>query len=132
MTGDGVTFYFTGEDVRLNINGGANFDFTAMSTGKLTGFIFYFDPNSPISQVASEFSGNSDTYFEGILYFGNHDVDINGEGAVNTTSPFSIMVADTIKMNGDATITFNVDVTKTDLIPPPELYYRHVSARITI
>jgi len=131
MTGEGVTFYLTGEDIRLNFGGGANFDFTAMSTGKLAGFIFYFDPNSPIATVASEFSGNSDTYFEGILYFGNHDVNINGEGAVNTTSPFSIIVANTIKLNGNATITFNVEADRTDLTPPPELYYRHVIARIT-
>lgn len=130
MTGDGVTFYLTGNDIRLNFSGGANFDFKAMSTGKLAGFIFYFDPNSPVSSVASAFSGNSDTYFEGILYFGNHDVDINGEGSVNTTSPFSIIVADTIKMNGDASVTFNVDTDMTDLVPPPELYYRHVNARI--
>ncbi len=58
-------------------------------------------------------------------------MDINGEGAVNTTSPFSIIVANTVKMNGNATITFNVDVDETDLTPPEELYYNTVEARIT-
>ncbi len=131
LSGDGVTFYLTGDVIGLNCSGGSKFDLTAMSTGKLAGFIFYFDPNSPIAPVASEFSGNSSTYFEGILYFGGHDVVINGEGSINTTSPFSIIVGDTIKMNGDATITFNVEASKTNLVAPDELYYRNVNARIT-
>lgn len=130
LYGDGVTFFLTGDDMRLNFGGNTNFDFTAMSTGELAGFIFYFDPASPISGSTSQFSGNPDTYFEGIMYLGGHEMEINGDGSVNTTSPFSIIVADTVKLNGNATVTFNVERDKTDLEVPDELFYRSVTARI--
>ena len=130
LYGDGVSFFLTGNDIGLDFAGNTNFDFTAMTTGKLAGFIFYYDPDSPIADKASEFSGNPDTYFEGIMYFGKHDLEINGNGAVNTTSPFSILVADTIKLNGNATVTFNVEKDKTDVKVPDELFYRAATARI--
>ena len=130
LTGDGVSFFLTGDDIGLNFGGSTNFNFTAMSSEELAGFIFYFDPNSDISQAASQFSGDSSTYFEGIFYFGKHQVEINGNGAVNADSPFSIIVADTIKINGNASVTFNVDEANTDLEIPGQLYYRNVTARI--
>lgn len=125
--GEGVTFFFTGDNIALSFGGGTTYELIAMSTGKLKGFIFYFDPNSDLSSTTSQFSGDNTTYFEGIMYFGRQRVDMNGNGSVNSTSPFSVIVADTIKMNGNASVTFNVDPANTDLVVPDELYYRDIT-----
>jgi len=126
--GNGVTFFFTGNDVAVKFGGGTTYDLTAMSTGEfLKGFIFYFDPNSDLTGTTSQFSGDSSTYFEGIMYFGKQKVDLNGNGSINSASPFSVLVADTIQLNGNASITFNVEPDKTDLEVPEQLYYRDVT-----
>jgi hypothetical protein len=44
---------------------------------------------------------------------------------------FSIIVANTVKMNGSAAITFNIEVDEADLEPPEELYYCMIEVRIS-
>jgi hypothetical protein len=125
LYGDGVTFFFTGKDVALQFSGGTTFHFVAMDSGPFPGFIVFFDP-SAVTKFSSSFSGNSDTYFEGILYFGEHDVSIDGEGSVNSSSPFSALVADTITLNGNANIHFNIEPGYKDLPVPEELFNKAI------
>ncbi|MEZ5872615.1 MAG: Tad domain-containing protein [Nitratireductor sp.] len=127
LEGEGVSFYFTGDDIAVNFSGGTTFHLVAMETGDMAGFIFFFDPNSDMTK-SSEFSGNSNTYFEGLMYFGNRDLRINGSGEVNTGSPFSSIVANTITLNGSATLNFNIDAAHTDVPIPEELYEKSITA----
>ncbi len=78
LYGDGVTFFFTGDDIQLDYSGGTSFNFNAMDSGELKGFVFFFDPNTPTTKV-SQFTGSTQTRFEGILYFGDNDIDIGGD-----------------------------------------------------
>jgi len=121
LFGDGVTFLFTGTDVALQFSGGTTFHFVAMKDGPLPGFVVFFDPAAD-THFASSFSGNSGTYFEGILYFSVNDLSIDGEGSVNSASPFSALVANTITLNGNANIHFNIEPGYDELPVPEELY----------
>jgi hypothetical protein len=129
MVGNGVTFFFTGEDVALNFSGGTTFNLTAHDEGPLAGFLVFFAVEAD-KKLASAFSGNSSTYFEGILYFGRRDVTVNGEGDVNTGSPYSALIADTVTLNGNAQINFKVDEDATVLPVPDELYNKAIVARL--
>ncbi len=134
LTGEGVTFYFTGDDVALNFSGGTTFHLVAMNLNQATaagapsmaGFIVFFDPQADLTNT-SAFSGNSSTYFEGVLYFGRRDVTVNGEGEINTGSPFSSLIADTITLNGNGFINFRVDEGYKDLPVPDELFTKIIT-----
>ncbi|MEC9343595.1 MAG: hypothetical protein VYD64_07085, partial [Pseudomonadota bacterium] len=129
LTGHGVSFLFAGDDVAVNFSGGTTFDFIAMATGELAGFVFFFDPDADLSHTSS-FSGNSSTYFEGIMYFGKRNVTVDGEGAVNTHSPFSALIANTVTLNGNASIHFAVEDDYKDLPVPEELYNKSITPRL--
>jgi Putative Flp pilus-assembly TadE/G-like len=133
--GDKVTFYFVGNDVALQFSGGTEFYLTAMDaataagTGMGGGFIVFFDQNVN-STLTSAFSGGDFTYFEGVMYFGYHDLDINGNGEVNSHSPYSGIIANTIILNGNGTINFTIDPSATDLPILEELYYKQIQVRL--
>jgi hypothetical protein len=129
MVGNGVTFFFTGNDVALNFSGGTTFNLKAYDQGPLAGFLIFFAQGAD-KKLANAFSGNSSTYFEGILYFGRRDVTVNGEGDVNTGSPYSALIADTVTLNGNAQINFKVDKNATNLPVPDELYNKAIVARL--
>jgi hypothetical protein len=134
LTGYGVGFFFTGTDVALNFSGSTTFKLVAMNTvqaqaagaPELAGFIVFFDPTADMSHTSS-FSGNSNTYFEGVLYFGRRDITINGEGEINTGSPFASVVANTITLNGNGLIYLQVKDGYTALPIPDELYEKIVT-----
>ena len=125
LFGEGVTFFFTGNDIAVNFSGGTNYHFVAMATGKLAGFVFYFDPDSDLT-AASSLSGDSNTYFEGILYFGARDVTLNGNGSVNSGSPFSALIANTITLDGNASIHLAVTDGYKNLPVPEEIYTKAI------
>ena len=55
---------------------------------------------------------------------------MNGEGTVNTNSPFSVLFANTITLNGNADIHLKVDTKYKDLPVPEELYTKAISPRL--
>lgn len=121
LKGVGTTFAFVGDDVAVQFSGGTTFDLIAMDSGALAGFLFFFDKNADVSEE-SYFTGNSETYFEGIMAFGSRDVTVSGDAEVNSGSPLSVIAAHQIKLNGNGTLHFDVDEAATDL-PVPEILY---------
>jgi hypothetical protein len=119
-TGDGVVFYFTGSKTSVSVSGDANLWFRAPSGGPLASFVFFFDPTSS-SRNASQVTGNSQSYYEGILYMPTQSVSIVGTSDVSVTSPFTAMIADTFRFTGNAVVTLNADPAKTTLTIPPVL-----------
>lgn len=130
LRGDGVTFLFTGDGIELDFSGGTTFNFTAMATGDYAGFIIFFDPEADVTG-SSSFSGGSTTFFEGILYFGQHPVEVNGNGEVNAGSALSVLIADTITLNGNATLNLRVDEANTDIELPDILFDKDIAAYLS-
>jgi len=131
LAGQNVTLVFTGNNVGINMSGNASFNMTASTSGDFEGFLFFFDPDSVDSWDTIKLTGNSDTYFEGILYFGDQEVKISGNGELNNGSPYSVFVADRLTMNGNATVNFNIDTDNMDYNVPDELYNKEITAYLS-
>jgi Flp pilus assembly protein TadG len=103
MSGTDVSFYLTensGTPDNISIAGGANVSLTAPANGDTPGILFYQDRDAP-SNVTHSFTGGSSMNLEGILYFPNQDLSYSG-GASISSSP-TIIIADTVTFNGNAT-----------------------------
>ena len=86
ISGTGVTFFLTGNDIGVTWSGGGEYQFSAMTTGELAGFVIYLDPDG-VPKSKSHISGGGDTTYEGVLYFPNQKLEISGTGSVTTPSP---------------------------------------------
>jgi hypothetical protein len=98
-----------------------------MKTGELAGFVIYFDPSATPGGV-NAFTGNSSTYLEGILYFGQGEVTMNGNSSVNGSSPFFALFAQTVTLNGTVEWNFKVDQAATDIPVPEQLFTKSITA----
>jgi hypothetical protein len=118
-TGSGVGFYFTGGNTSVSVGGNTVVWLKAPANGTLASFVFFFDPAAS-AQGASQVTGNSQSYYEGILYMPTQAVSIVGTSDVSEKSPFTAMIADTFRFTGNAVVTLNADPAKTSLpIPAP-------------
>jgi Putative Flp pilus-assembly TadE/G-like len=129
MNGENVTLYFVGDAAALQLSADTDFHLTAMDKGPLAGFIVYFDQSAK-SDVPNAFSGGDRTYFEGLMYYGYHDLDITLDGEVNSRSPYSAIVANRIGINGNGTLRFAIDPDATALPIPAELSANQIQVRL--
>jgi len=114
LTGQGVGFYL-GENTTVNLvqddlafSGNSTVQLSAPTSGPMAGFVLYqHDPNASPGEITSSITGNGNTDYNGVLYFGNQNVNINGNGANSTNSPFSAIVANQVILNGNGTINFS-------------------------
>jgi Flp pilus assembly protein TadG len=90
LTGEHVTFILTsstaatdpGSIAQLSINGGAELDLTASSTGTYEGVLFYQDRRAPYG--SSQINGNSLSMLRGGIYFPNRQLVFNGTAGMST------------------------------------------------
>jgi hypothetical protein len=109
LNGTGVTFYNTQGFSSLGqiyFNGNETLNLSAPTSGPLQGILFFQDRtvnNPPAAYV----NGNFGSTIKGALYFSKSQLYYNGNGAQNAS--YTIVVADTIYMNGNVNMTFNKD-----------------------
>ena len=120
LTGNGVTFFLTGAGAGLQISGTADWHLVASSSGPFPGFIFFLDPTSASGNAASTstLSGSGELYFEGIIYLPQQQLTVTGNGTTLAAAPFTSYIADTLKFNGNGSLTINMDLSKTT-VPIP-------------
>ena len=117
FNGDGVTFFLTGRGAGVQLSGSANWHLVASNSGALAGFVFFLDPsNSPAN--SSELSGSSELYFEGLIYLPQQQVTLSGGSSNYTPAPFTMYIADTIRISGNGSLVINADPTQTS-VPIP-------------
>jgi hypothetical protein len=121
LTGNGVTFFLTGSGAAINIAGTGDLHFVASSTGPFPGFVFFLEPYGPSGHAASasSLSGDGELYFEGLVYTPGQELSVTGNGTANADAPFTAYIADTLKFNGNGSLTINMDLTKTS-VPIPD------------
>lgn len=104
VNGSDVTFYLT-NGATLSMNGGADVQLSAPSTGTYAGVLMFMDPDDPYQDYTV--NGNSGSHVNGALYAANGHIRMNG------TSTFgggcTQIVARTIEFSGNAGI--GVDCT---------------------
>jgi hypothetical protein len=98
ITGDGVTFYFTGTST-MNMTGEPSIQLTAPGTsGQYPNMLFYQDP---ADTSGPSFGGTSGSNYNGILYFPTAQVTFYG---TNNSVNVAITIADAIQLSGTPTV----------------------------
>jgi hypothetical protein len=100
ITGSNVTFYLT-NGASATLNGSQTFQFTAPTSGTYAGILFFQDRSDTSNATIN---GSASSNFTGALYFAAAQLTYNGSGPL---SAYTILVANTIIINGSSTINDN-------------------------
>jgi hypothetical protein len=108
LTGNGVTIVFTSSTgsnyADATVNGGANVNITAPSTGPTAGIAFFGDRDMPTG-TAFRFNGGATQVVGGAIYLS--DGDVTFAGGANTTTGCTQLVASTITFTGNSNFALN-------------------------
>ena len=119
--GEGVAFFFSGQNSPLIVRGGGNIDFKAPTDGDAAGFLFV-DRTTPWNSTVYDaiVQGGGRVKMEGILYAPQWRLNIGGNGDLNQESKFFAMIADSFYMEGNGKLYINPDAAEAglpDLMP---------------
>ena len=124
FTGNGVSFFLTGYNTSIQLSGQADWHLVAPVNGPLAGFAIFLDPDGPsgLAGSASSLSGQSELYFEGIVYLPKQQVTVSGNASVVAPSPYTSYIGDTLQFTGNGDLVINNDSSMTALPLPTSLY----------
>jgi Flp pilus assembly protein TadG len=124
FTGNGVSFFLTGYNTSMQLSGQANWHLVAASNGPLPGFAIFLDPDGPsgLAGSFSSLSGQSELYFEGIVYLPKQEVTVSGNASAFAPSPYTSYIGDTLRFVGNGDLVINNDTSLTQLPLPTSLY----------
>jgi len=118
VNGEGVTFYFTGNNTRLLITASAEVELEAPTYGGYEGFIFIQHPDSNPGQLtgkSNEIQGGGSITLVGNIYLPTQPITISGGGDFGINSPLMPVVADSIKITGNGVKTVQIDTDATGM-----------------
>ena len=96
LIGTGVTFYLTA-DADLNINGSADVEIAAPTSGPYAGVVIFSDPDNG-SDLEYNINGDSDSFVTGAIYAPSGTVVINGSST--SGGGCTQVVARMVRVNG--------------------------------
>ena len=105
VSGSGVTIYLVGS-ARVSMNGNADVQLSAPTTGDYSGILFFGDRASSAG-LANTFNGDTASRLTGNLYFPTQPVAYNGNFSGKNGCTY--VIGDTVTWSGNA--TFSVDCT---------------------
>ena len=117
VSGSEVTIYLTGNNISIDIHGGATVDLSAPTEGDYTGFLFVQDPESNPGEV-NTINGGGSIKMVGTLYFPTQGIRINGNGMLGINSPMMPIIADHFIVNGNGIFEVDVDEANMDIELP--------------
>ncbi|HUY27462.1 MAG TPA: pilus assembly protein TadG-related protein [Candidatus Binataceae bacterium] len=110
LNGNGVTLFLTGGPGEpyggVTIDGSSSESLTAPTTGPYAGILFFQDraiTGTTAANNGNTFNGSSTQVYQGALYFPTTALTYNGAASAQ----YTILVADSIGINGSATIGAN-------------------------
>ncbi|MHB2170115.1 TadE/TadG family type IV pilus assembly protein [Alsobacter sp. R-9] len=109
VSGSEVLFVLTGKSAGFTINGGASIDLKASTSGNYANILIFQDKNSNVG-AGNTINGDSNTKLQGGIYTPTQTVTLNGSGSFGQSNVYMPVVADQIKLTGNATT--QADVTK--------------------
>jgi len=134
FTGNGVSFFLTGYNTSIQLSGQADWHLVAPADGPLPGFAIFLDPDGPsgLAGSSSSLSGQSELYFEGIVYLPKQEVTVSGNASVVAPSPYTSYIGDTLRFVGNGDLVINNDTTLTQLpLPKAMKVQTGLQARLT-
>ncbi|MCB1510586.1 MAG: pilus assembly protein [Hyphomicrobiaceae bacterium] len=114
LMGNGVVFYFTGQNTGIRIRGGGSVVVKAPATGDYAGFIMVQDATSNPGQE-SEVQGGGRLKIEGIVYTPTWRLSIGGNGELNQEASYFALIADSFKMEGNGRLHIKSDADAAGL-----------------
>jgi len=123
FTGNGVSFFLTGAGASVQLSGQADWHIVAPTSGTLAGFAIFLEASGPsgLAGTASSLSGQSELYFEGIVYLPKQEVTVSGNASVVAPSPYTSYIGDTLRFVGNGDLVINNDTSLTPLPVPTAL-----------
>jgi len=117
VKGSAVTIYLTGNNISIDIDGGATVDLSAPTNGDYTGFLFVQDPESNPGEL-NTINGGGSIQMVGTLYFPTQGIHINGNGSLGINSPMMPIIADHFIVNGNGVFEVDIDEANMDIELP--------------
>ena len=105
LSGQGVTFYDTQGYAPYGpivLSGNSQSNFSAPTTGPLAGILFFGDRTVPNGQGTSVIIGNSQTTFDGAIYFASTGVKYSGN---SSSSGYTFVVGYDLTFSGNTNVT---------------------------
>lgn len=114
ISGSRVTFYLTGTGATIEFTSNTVVDFTAPTTGPLAGVIFFEDRNAPFNRE-HYFDSNNISRLEGAIYLSRGLFWSDSNTQIAADSAFTIVVANRIRLDSNATLVLNADYDGSDV-----------------
>lgn len=128
VTGTGVGLYMTGtsngvqlsqQTTNFTVSGNAVVTLSAPTSGTMAGVAIYQDHSAPTGTIDNQITGNGTVNVTGVMYFGNQNVTITGNGTQDQQAPFTSIIANTLTYSGSGTFAFNSNYQDTGVPRPP-------------
>jgi hypothetical protein len=87
--GDGVTFYLSGNNASVFVNGTSNTQMYAPNSGTYEGLLFYQDPTDT---HAATINGTDQSLFQGAIYMPSADLTFGGTSNFNNGAAYTVVV----------------------------------------
>lgn len=104
LTGTDVTIILTGQGsdyATIHVNGGAEVDLRAPTSGDWTDIVLFQDPNAINGgSKGNVLNGSGSLHLEGVAYFPSQDLTVNGTG--DAEGSCMVLVARTVSFSGNS------------------------------
>lgn len=127
-SGASLTYYLTGTDARMQINGGADVDLRAQSSGPLAGILAAQDAASNAG-ATSVIQGGGTVKAIGAFYFPTQTFEVGGNGNIGQLSSAWAIVADKVHLTGNGQVKIEASFA-TESLPVVVKLPSNTAARI--
>ena len=117
MTGDGVGFYFTGEEAAFDLESDSSVHLKAATEGSLAGLLFFQEHDAEETDFI--LSSSEASMLLGTIYLPNGNFVIDTETKVADASAYTVIVSRTLTLVGEPQVVINTDYDSTP-VPVPD------------
>jgi hypothetical protein len=117
VSGNGVTFYFTGMTTKIQITADSPAHFTAPTSGPTAGILFLEGPNLE-PQAKVKISSGVNAYYDGLTYMPTQHIEFAGGGVHPSPPEFSAYIAYSFELK--SSYVFMRLNTRQTVLPVPD------------
>lgn len=108
LNGEGVSFFFTGNNGRLNLNSNTEVNISPPTAGDQAGILMFQDRNYGHNHQHI-LSSNNDVPIDGLVYFPNAQITMNSNATFGLGSSCTQIVANKFMINSNSGISYQPD-----------------------
>lgn len=125
---DGVVLHLAGAGAVIDLTGPVDMDHKAPKTGPFAGIAVYQDASVPADLTSRMGQGNTTTRIEGTIYLPDQHLSWGGTPGT-TLPPWTLLVARTVYVFGNAGLRVDHDF-ETSEVPPPSEFNEKKKAKL--